>query len=117
MKIFLDDCRNSFDDWIRVFTSTTCIEILKANPNKITEISLDHDLGLIKDNKEETGYDVLLWLEEQVLLGNIHFIPEKIILHTKNPVACIKMFQSCRKIALVCAEYNKIINVVLCPIQ
>jgi hypothetical protein len=28
----------------------------------VTEISLDHDLGLTEGEREETGYDVLLWM-------------------------------------------------------
>jgi hypothetical protein len=46
---------------------------LDLKENKVEEISLDHDLG---DDQKGTGYDVLLWIEEQVFLKG--YVPPKI---------------------------------------
>lgn len=87
MKIFLDDERSPPKDWILTKTATDTINLLKNN--YVEEISLDHDLGI-----EETGYDVLLWIEEMVFLNN--YIPPKINIHTSNSSARIKM-ELCKK--------------------
>ena len=48
----------------------------------VDEVDLDHDLGdFDEDGEEYTGYDVLLWMVE----NNVR--PEKINVHTANPVA------------------------------
>ena len=64
---------------------------------EVTEISLDHDLGDhfgrpdgIK--RERTGYDVLLWIERQVVLEG--FVPPIIHIHTANPVAEKRMIST-----------------------
>ncbi|WP_309295279.1 cyclic-phosphate processing receiver domain-containing protein [Aeromonas caviae] len=45
--------------------------------NRYTEISLDHDLG---DDGRGTGYDVILWIENEVMTN--YFIPPKIHIHS-----------------------------------
>lgn len=83
MKIYLDDERSCPDGYILVKTAEETIEKLKEG--NVTHLSLDHDLGTVL-----TGYDVLLWLEEQVSLGLVTKIPH-IFLHTQNPVGKEKM--------------------------
>lgn len=83
MKIFLDDLRKPPDGWLHVLTAGYCILLL--NSQDVDEISLDHDLGL----EDETGYDVLLWIEEQVITKG--YIPPKIKIHTANISARHKM--------------------------
>ena len=83
MKIYLDDCRTAPDDWVRVKTASAVIEMLKSG--NVKHISLDHDLGL----PNETGYDVLIWIEVEVAINN--FIPPEIEIHTANPSAKRKM--------------------------
>ncbi len=85
MKVYLDDERLSPIGWSRVFWPNDSIELLKSK--KVTHLSLDHDLG---DDDHGTGYDVLLWLEEQVIDNNFTPIPI-ITIHTDNPSARIKM--------------------------
>jgi hypothetical protein len=68
MKIYLDDIRTEPEGWVRVKTAQETIELLKSN--KVTELSLDHDLG---DDKNGTGYDVILWIEQEVYQNN--YIP------------------------------------------
>ena len=72
--------------WTRARWPVEVIEMLK-NEN-VTEISLDHDLADAIAN-ERTGYDVLLWLEKQVVENN--FKPPIIHIHTSNPAARKKM--------------------------
>jgi len=66
--------------------------------NKVEELSLDHDLG---DDDRGTGYDVLLWIEEAVVVGG--FIPPKrIIVHSANVSARQKMEAAIQSIKRFC---------------
>ncbi len=95
MKIFLDDLRNPPDDsWILVREVPEVIRLLKRYPERITDISLDHDLG---DDVEYTGYDVLLYIEEEVFYNTFTPVPN-IQLHTDNASARIKMKAAVQKI-------------------
>ena len=86
MKIFLDDCRPTPNGWVRTYTPKGTIELLKCN--EVEELSLDHDLG--DDDGIGTGYDVLLWIEERVLLHR--FVPpSSIVVHSSNSSAVEKM--------------------------
>ena len=84
MKVFLDDERDTPEGWVRVFWPDEAIAILKEGG--VTEISLDHDLG---DDERGTGYDVLLWIEEAVVLEG--FSPPVIWVHSANSSAREKM--------------------------
>ncbi|MFA6904438.1 MAG: cyclic-phosphate processing receiver domain-containing protein [Gallionellaceae bacterium] len=68
MKVFLDDERNTPDGWIRVRWPNEAISLLETG--KVTHISLDHDLG---NDFRGTGYDVLLWIEKEIVLNK--FVP------------------------------------------
>lgn len=87
MKIYLDDERQTPPGWVRCYWPDEVIELLKNNT--VTELSLDHDLG---DDQRGTGYDVLVWLEEQVILHN-YPIPA-ITVHSSNPSAKRKMLSA-----------------------
>ncbi|MFC1813656.1 cyclic-phosphate processing receiver domain-containing protein [Thermodesulfobacteriota bacterium] len=84
MKVYLDDERLTPDGWRRVYWPEEAIELLKTG--KVTEISLDHDLG---DDERGTGYDVILWIEEAVATKGFH--PPIIHTHSANPSARRKM--------------------------
>ncbi|MCR3960677.1 hypothetical protein NUK42_18225 [Aeromonas veronii] len=84
MKLYLDDEIKNPVGWIRVFWPDEAIALLKTE--MVTEISLDHDLG---DDDRGTGYDVILWIENEVMTN--HFIPPKIHIHSANVSARIKM--------------------------
>ena len=62
MKVYLDDERATPEGWTRVYWPSEAIELLQTG--QVTELSLDHDLG---DDARGTGYDVVLWIEEQVI--------------------------------------------------
>jgi hypothetical protein len=84
MKVYLDDMRDAPAGWLRVHTSQECIDVLSKN--RVTELSLDHDLGL---NSVGTGYDVLLWIEHQVYMNN--YSPPMMSVHSQNASAAAKM--------------------------
>ena len=84
MRVYLDDTRDPPDGWVLVRWPDQAIEFL--NTGKVTEISLDHDLG---DDARGTGYDVILWIEEAVYTAN--FVPPVIIVHSANSSARQKM--------------------------
>lgn len=84
MKVYLDDERATPDGWTRVYWPNEAIALLKTG--EVTEISLDHDLG---DDNRGTGYDVILWIEVQVVTKN--FLPPKMQVHSANSSARQKM--------------------------
>ncbi|WP_444930282.1 cyclic-phosphate processing receiver domain-containing protein [Microbulbifer sp. SSSA002] len=84
MKVYLDDERQTPDGWVRVYWPEEAVELLKTE--KVTEISLDHDLG---DDDHGTGYDVVLWIEEAVFTQG--FKPPVIKVHSANSSARAKM--------------------------
>lgn len=89
MKVYLDDERSTPDGWTRTFTPKETIELLKTR--KVTELSLDHDLG--DDEGIGTGYDVLLWLEEE-MYNDYSFPAPNIMVHSANPAARLRMNQA-----------------------
>jgi hypothetical protein len=102
MKVYLDDVRPTPDGWIGCRWPEEVIEHLKSG--KVEEISLDHDLddplvqgqGYCSSLTERTGYDVLLWIEEQVIVHG--FVPPKINVHTANASARLKMLAAVKQI-------------------
>lgn len=91
MKVYLDDERATPEGWIRVYWPDEAIELLESGD--VTEISLDHDLG---DDDRGTGYDVVLWVEEQVALHG--FTPPAMKVHSANVSARTKMENGIRAI-------------------
>lgn len=100
LKIWLDDVRPEPEGWTRTLWPHEVIELLKTND--VECISLDHDLG---DDERGTGYDVLTWIEEEVVISG--FEPPKIRIHTANPVAYEKMKSSINSIYRFVKMNNK----------
>lgn len=93
MKIFLDDERKTPEGFTRCYWPDEVIALISSR-NDIELISLDHDLG---DDDRGTGYDVLVWIEEQVVMNNL--IPSfDIIVHSANPPAFERMQQAIKSI-------------------
>lgn len=93
MKIFLDDERKTPEGFKRCYWPDEVIALISSR-NDIELISLDHDLG---DDDRGTGYDVLKWIEKQVVLNN--FIPTfDIIVHSANPPAFERMTEAIKAI-------------------
>ena len=91
MKVYLDDERTAPDGWVRVYWPDEAIELLSSG--NVTEISLDHDLG---DDDRGTGYNLVLWIEEQVALHG--FVPPMMSVHSANVSARNKMEAGIRAI-------------------
>nr|WP_262694689.1 cyclic-phosphate processing receiver domain-containing protein [Kordiimonas aquimaris] len=84
MKIYLDDERKTPDGWHRSYWPDEVIELLKTQD--VSVVSLDHDLG---DDERGTGYDVISWIEEAVVMRG--YIPPEIRVHSANPAARQRM--------------------------
>ncbi|KZX81326.1 hypothetical protein A3715_17035 [Oleiphilus sp. HI0009] len=84
MKVYLDDVREAPFGWKRAYWPKDTINLLQKH--NVTQLSLDHDLG---NDKKGTGYDVLLWIEDQVI--NNGFKPPSITVHSANISARHKM--------------------------
>lgn len=91
MKVYLDYERATPEGWTRVYWPSEAVELLKSG--RVTEISLDHDLG---NDERGTGYEVVLWIEEQVVLHG--FVPPKMSVHSANVSARTKMEAGIRAI-------------------
>jgi hypothetical protein len=85
MKIYLDDERPCPAGWTPARWPDEVIALLQTGG--VTHVSLDHDLGdkesaEAEGRKERTGYDVILWIEEQVALHG--FSPPELAVHSAN---------------------------------
>jgi len=91
VKVWLDDERPAPAGWKRVYWPDEAIRLLQTG--RVTEMSLDHDLG---NDRRGTGYDVVVWVEEQVVRNC--FTPPKINVHSANPAGVRRMEQGVRQI-------------------
>jgi hypothetical protein len=95
MRVFLDDRRTPPDSsWVLVSTPAEAIALLLDGD--VTELSLDHDLGLLNaDGQDEaTGYDVLLFIEREIVEGTIGFEVPEITIHSANSAAHDRMLRA-----------------------
>lgn len=93
INIFLDDCRETPNGFIRTFSVDETIDEIKKNKS-INILSLDNDLG---ENLKE-GREVLNWLEEEYYTNKNFKLPNKIIIHSSNPCARKYMMQIIEKL-------------------
>lgn len=94
-KLWLDDERPEPEGWVRAKTAGIAIAHLASGT--FGEVSLDHDLG---PDFAGTGYQVICWLEEQVMTDPA--FPAPIVhIHTQNAGARGRMAQAARNIELV----------------
>ncbi len=90
MRVWLDDRRPPpSPQWVWVKTPDEAIDLLGTG--QVEELSLDHDLGIGVGDDERTGYDVLLWIEEQVGTGAATFPVPVLKVHSANPPAHERM--------------------------
>ncbi len=100
MQVWLDDeyemRKRDFEGWTHCRWPDEVIALLKTG--KVTDLSLDHDLGEGREFvSPRTGYDVVLWIEKEVV-ENPAFIPPRITVHSRNPSAREKMVLGIRTI-------------------
>lgn len=91
VKGYVDDERATPEGWTRVYWPEEAIELLRTGMVEV--ISLDHDLG---DDNRGTGYDVVKWIEEQVVTAG--FVPPEMRVHSANVSARTKMELGIRSI-------------------
>jgi hypothetical protein len=84
MKVYLDDERIAPAGWVQARWPEEVVALLAQG--EVAELSLDHDLG---DDAHGTGYDVLVWIEEQVACAG--FVPPAMRVHSANPAARVRM--------------------------
>lgn len=97
MKLWLDDVRPAPEGWLWAKTYEEAVTLFTHYD--ITEMSLDHDLGLKviesstsdsiiaiahEDKEAKTGYDFACWIERGVHMGE-HGVPV-MRCHSANPV-------------------------------
>jgi hypothetical protein len=91
VRVWLDDRRPPYpdpDSWIWVRTPAEAIELLETG--EVSELSLDHDLGLVEGDRELTGYDVVAWMERAVATRGFE-PPRTIRVHSSNAPAAARM--------------------------
>lgn len=103
IKVYLDDLRACPHGWVLAQTYEEVIDLLSTGT--VDELSLDHDLSFDHYagdySKSKTGYDVALWLEEQLFLNNrVDLIPKKLKVHSANPAGSRRIEQVLNKISL-----------------
>ncbi len=89
MRVFLDDARDAPPGWVRTYTPDETIAVLATG--KVTELSLDYDLGLDTPEAERTGYTVLAWLEREIGEGRWQFPLPRFAIHSANPPGRLRM--------------------------
>lgn len=90
MNFWLDDVRPAPEGWFWAKTVPELIDAIadaKLAGKEIWKVSLDNDLGC----GEIKGYKYLDYLEEMHEVGLTHLIPEKVNIHSANPVARERM--------------------------
>lgn len=91
IQIWLDDQLRAPFGMVGTNTVEDTIELLKKCSVRV--LSLDHDLGYSK-----TGYDVLLWIEKEIVANPEYDPPGLISIHSMNLGARAKMGLAITKI-------------------
>jgi hypothetical protein len=97
VRLWLDDvrdpARHGCIGWTWATTADEAIALLAAGD--VVEASLDHDLSIAatigQPCREKTGYDVVLWMEE-----NGVYPPEGVYVHSMNPSGKQRMLAALR---------------------
>lgn len=100
MKLWHDDVRPAPEGWVWARTNTEAKSLLLTG--RVTEVSLDHDLGfhdvvipddpdelaevlILKGQSDQTGYDLVCWMIDNFL------VPAKVTIHSWNPLGAQNM--------------------------
>lgn len=97
LKLWLDDERPAPAGWTLAKTAADAIDLLRSGD--VSEVSPDHDLG---DDIAGTGYDVLNWLEREVVERG--FRAPIMHVHTANPPARMRMLAAVAAISRLAAK-------------
>lgn len=94
MKLYLDDCREPYDNtWTLIKEPRRFMLKIVTQIDDITEISFDHDIETYYGDKEITWYDLLDWT--LLTYKNMGYPFPKITIHTANPPAWERMCSLC----------------------
>jgi hypothetical protein len=85
--IYLDDERQTPPGFARTFTVESTIALLGRQDEAVGTLSLDNDLG----EGQPEGRMVVRYLEEQRFNDPSFPLPERILVHSANPVAAADM--------------------------
>lgn len=94
-KLYVDDLRHCPDGWDVARNFHQAIVMLEDND--YDEISLDHDIASFYGNREMTGDDILQWLIDRKV-NNLGHTPNKIYVHSANPVKKPVMIDSIKRV-------------------
>lgn len=100
VRLWLDDVRPAPEGWTWVKTAREAIALLAQGD--VTVCSLDHDLGA-----EESGYDVLLWIEACMAAGAWYGALPEFHIHSANPVGRERMMAALRSITILHREWQE----------
>lgn len=92
VKLYLDDVRPCPEGWTLVQWPEEAVPYLEQEI--VSDLSLDHDLG---DDLRGTGYTLITWLEEAVLTRGLK-APDRIVIHSANPVGRSRMESAIKNI-------------------
>lgn len=101
MKVFLDDERPTPYALRGARWPEDVIDLLRVRRG--THLSLDHDLGdadaaARAGRAERTGYDVLVWLEEQQVFGDRDYPVPEVTIHSANAAGWERMTRAIESI-------------------
>ncbi|MCB0866631.1 MAG: hypothetical protein KDB58_13030 [Solirubrobacterales bacterium] len=90
LRVWLDDDvenREAPEGWVHVITAREACMLLATG--RVTELSLDHDIGVLKaggdDPRFGSGHQVVDFLDEQAGIFGRHLWPTEVLqLHTAN---------------------------------
>ena len=94
IRLYLDDLREMplhFTHMVR--RAVDAIEIIRSG--RVTEVSLDHDLGVWDHDDKHNGYMVACAIEEMAKFGDIPRLKWKV--HSDNPPGAKKMIAALTK--------------------
>lgn len=85
LNLFVDDIREAPENFVKVASVFSAIEIIRHN--KVNILSLDHDLGAYACHGGD-AIKILEWLEEAVYNepDGMKYLPNSVVFHTANPV-------------------------------
>lgn len=97
MRLYVDDLRKCPEGWTLARTNTEAIRLLATG--YVEEVSIDHDICVVNFSTISEPVRRRLAIGEETFQPVIYYIalmkpedrPKKIIIHTANPAAAIRM--------------------------
>lgn len=87
IKVWLDDERPAPEGWKKCLWPEQVIMLIVSaglsGKFEVTDISLDHDLG---EDNGRTGYDVIRYIQKQLVTGQWNGNVPNLYCHSDNPV-------------------------------